>query len=103
MGKELPQFLNGLTKLVTESRRNVMPENNDPGVQTVLDNMETIVSSEGGSLDFISLDDSNLVVRYNKGINEECPECVPNHEMVKMMITGSLGIYAPHVTKVNLL
>ena len=80
-----------------------MPENNDLGVQTVLDNMETIVSSEGGSLDFISLDDSNLVVRYNKGTNEECPECVPDHEMVRMMITSSLGIYAPHVIGVNLL
>ena len=34
-----------------------MPINtDDPGVKTVLDNMETIVSAEGGSLDIVSLD-----------------------------------------------
>ena len=52
----------------------------DPGVQTVLENMETIVASEGGTLNFISLDGDTLSVEYIKGINEECPECVPDHE-----------------------
>ena len=75
----------------------------DPGVQTVLENMETIVASEGGTLNFISLAGDTLSVEYIKGVNEECPECVPDHEMVRMMITSSLGIYAPHVTGVNLL
>ena len=55
---------------------------NDAGVQTVLDNMETIVASEGGSLDLVSLDQNQLTVKYNKGVNEECPECVPDHDMV---------------------
>ncbi|MDC0034944.1 NifU family protein [Chloroflexi bacterium] len=76
---------------------------NDPGVQTVLDNMETIVASEGGSLDIVSLEENQLTVKYNKGINEECPECVPDHAMVKMMIENSLGIYAPHVSLTELL
>ena len=76
---------------------------NDPGVQTVLDNMETIVASEGGSLDIVSLEENQLTVKYNKGINEECPECVPDHTMVKMMIENSLGIYAPHVSLTELL
>ncbi|MBI49846.1 MAG: hypothetical protein CL781_00740 [Chloroflexi bacterium] len=74
----------------------------DPGVQTVLDNMETIVASEGGTLNFISLEDQTLSVEYVKGINEECPECVPDHAMVKMMMESSLSIYAPHVTDVDL-
>ena len=75
----------------------------DPGVKTVLDNMETIVAAEGGSLDIVSLDENQLLVKYNKGINEECPECVPDHEMVKMMIENSLAIYAPHISLSDLL
>ena len=76
---------------------------NDAGVQTVLDNMETIVASEGGSLDLVSLDQNQLTVKYNKGVNEECPVCVPDHDMVKMMIENSLTIYAPHVSLSDLL
>ena len=79
-----------------------MSGNNDPGVQTVLENMETIVASEGGTLQFLSLDDGSLSVKYIKGVNEECPECVPDHAMVKMMMENSLSIYAPHVLTVDL-
>ena len=79
-----------------------MSENNDLGVQTVLENMETIVASEGGSLQFLSLDDGSLSVKYIKGVNEECPECVPDHAMVKMMMENSLSIYAPHIVTVDL-
>ena len=74
-----------------------MSENNDLGVQTVLENMETIVASEGGTLQFRSLS-----VKYIKGVNEECPECVPDHAMVKMMMENSLSIYAPHIVTVDL-
>lgn len=79
-----------------------MSDNNDLGVQTVLENMETIVASEGGTLQFLSLDDGSLSVKYIKGVNEECPECVPDHAMVKMMMENSLSIYAPHVLTVDL-
>ena len=79
-----------------------MSENNDLGVQTVLENMETIVAAEGGTLQFLSLDDGSLSVKYIKGVNEECPECVPDHAMVKMMMENSLSIYAPHIVTVDL-
>ncbi|MEC7883997.1 MAG: hypothetical protein VYD55_00550 [Chloroflexota bacterium] len=79
-----------------------MTQSTDAGVQTVLENMETIVASEGGSLEFISLEDSQLVVKYIKGVNEECPECVPDHTMVQMLMESSLTIYAPHVSSVEL-
>ena len=75
-----------------------MTQSTDSGVQTVLENMETIVASEGGSLEFISLEDAQLVVKYIKGVNEECPECVPDHTMVQMLMESSLTIYAPHVS-----
>ena len=79
-----------------------MPQSTDAGVQTVLENMETIVASEGGSLEFISFEDAQLVVKYIKGVNEECPECVPDHTMVQMLMESSLTIYAPHVSSVEL-
>ena len=79
-----------------------MNGNSDLGVQTVLENMETIVASEGGTLQFLSLDDGSLSVKYIKGVNEECPECVPDHAMVKMMMENSLSIYAPHIVTVDL-
>ena len=76
--------------------------NVDPGVQVVLDNMQTVVATEGGSLEFMELRDGRLAVRYNKGYNEECPECVPDHDMVRRMMQTSLSIYAPHVKEVEL-
>ena len=79
-----------------------MSENNVLGVQSVLENMETIVASEGGTLQFLSVDDGSLSVKYIKGVNEECPECVPDHAMVKMMMENSLSIYAPHIVTVDL-
>ena len=75
---------------------------NDTGVKTVLENIEVIVASEGGALEFISLEDSQLIVKYIKGVNEECPECVPDHEMVQMLMENSLTIYAPHVSSVEI-
>ena len=75
----------------------------DAGVQFVLDNMQTIVASEGGSLEFLGLRDGRLEVRYNKGHNEECPECVPDHDTVLQMMKASLGIHVPSVTEVALL
>ena len=75
---------------------------NDTGVKTVLENMEVIVASAGGALEFISLEDSQLIVKYIKGVNEECPECVPDHEMVQMLMENSLTIYAPHVSSVEI-
>ena len=79
-----------------------MTQSTDAGVQTVLENMETIVASEGGSLEFISFEDAQLVVKYIKGVNEECPECVPDHTMVQMLMESSLTKYAPHVSSVEL-
>jgi len=81
-----------------------MTTNNiDTGIKTVLDNIHTIVASEGGSLEFIDLTGGRLTVRYTPGYNEECPECVPASDMVRTIMKTSLGIYAPHVTDVKLL
>ena len=75
----------------------------DQGVQTVLELFGTIVGAEGGSLELVDLSEGRLTVRYNEGTNEECPECVPSHEMVQQMMESSLKIHAPSVAELDLL
>ena len=65
----------------------------DPAVQLVLDNMQIIVGSESGSLEVVDVSDGRFAVKYNEGRNDECPECVPTHDMVHEMMTASLGNY----------
>ena len=75
----------------------------DPGVQAILDNIQVIVASEGGSLEFVDLQGDRLTVKYHKGVNEECPECVPDHELVETLLRSSMTNFAPHVTDLELL
>tara|TARA_B100001245_G_C22789895_1_gene381081 strand:- start:274 stop:573 length:300 start_codon:yes stop_codon:yes gene_type:complete len=75
----------------------------DQGVQKVIDLFGVIVGAEGGNLEVISLSAERLTVRYTEGHNEECPECVPSHEMVQQMMEESLKIHAPTVTDLDLL
>jgi len=77
--------------------------NLDAAVQLVVDNVRTIVGSEGGSLEVMELRDGRLSVRYAEGRNDECPECVPTHEMVHRLMTASLQVHAPHVRELTLL
>lgn len=73
----------------------------DTSVDFVLEQIETMVASEGGSLDVVSLDEGSLKVKYTPGVNEECPECVPTLEMVTMFLNASLRIHAPYVQDVE--
>ena len=73
----------------------------DQGVDFVLEQIETMVASEGGSLDLVSLEYGALKIKYTPGVNEECPECVPTLDMVTQFLTASLGIHAPHITEVT--
>ena len=73
------------------------------GVTTVISLMGAIVGSEGGTLELVDLSGDKLTVRYNEGTNEECPECVPSHEMVQQMLLASLKVHAPDVSEVELL
>jgi hypothetical protein len=73
----------------------------DTSVDFVLEQIQTMVASEGGTLGVPILDGNSLKVQYSPGINEECPECVPTLEMVTQFLTVSLGIHAPHVTNIE--
>ena len=75
----------------------------DPGIKSVLDNVQTVVATGGGgSVEFLELRDGRLSVRYNEGRNEECQECVPDHDLVQQMMESSLGVYAPYVKELEL-
>ena len=74
---------------------------NNTQVDFVLEQIEKLVASEGGKLDSVSLDGNNLKVKYTPGVNEECPECVPTHDMVTQFLTASLNIHAPHVNDIE--
>ncbi|MDA1298015.1 MAG: hypothetical protein O3B04_08475 [Chloroflexi bacterium] len=73
----------------------------DARVDFVLEQIETMVASEAGTLDVVSMGEDSLKVRYTPGVNEECPECVPTLDMVRQFLTASLGIHAPHITGVE--
>ena len=74
---------------------------NNSQVDFVLEQIEKLVASEGGTLDSVSLDGNNLKVKYTPGVNEESPECVPTHNMVNQFLTASLNIHAPHVNDIE--
>ena len=46
----------------------------DAKVKFVIDNIQGVVSSEGGSVEFVGMSAGKLTVRNNKGRNDECPE-----------------------------
>ena len=75
----------------------------DQAINSVLENIGTMVASEGGSLELLELDESSMKVKYIAGTNEECPECVPDHELVELMMKSSLSTYAPHIRDFELI
>ena len=73
----------------------------DPAIQSVLDNIQTIAASEGGSVKLIESKGGKLTVEYTPGVNEDCPECVPDHDLIGMMLKSSVGVLAPYISEVE--
>ncbi len=73
----------------------------DPAIDFVLEQIETMVASEGGSLALVEASENRLTVRYTPGVNKECPECVPTHEQVSLFLQASLKIHAPGIKAVE--
>ena len=48
-------------------------------------------------MELVEFLEGKLTIRYEKGVNEECPECVPDHTMVQHLMVASLNVHAPHV------
>ncbi len=79
----------------------IVQSTSDTSVDFVLEQIETMVASEGGTLDVVSVSGDSLNIKYTPGVNEECPECVPTLEMVTQFLTASLGIHAAHIQNVE--
>ena len=75
--------------------------NVDPGLQSVLDNVQVIAASEGGSILFVESRGGKLTVEYTPGVNEDCPECVPTHDLIEMMLKTSVNVLAPYISEVE--
>ena len=73
----------------------------DPAIQSVLDNIQVIAASEGGSVEFVDSKGGKLTVEYTPGVNEDCPECVPDHDLIGMMLKSSVGVLAPYIAEVE--
>ena len=72
------------------------------GVSFVLENMETILRTDGGALEILGLDQGVLKLRYTPGVNEECPECVFSPEGLRELLIESLKLHAPDVADVEM-
>lgn len=73
----------------------------DAKVDYVLELIETMVASEGGTINAPLIEGESLKVEYTHGVNEECPECVPTIDMVRQFLTVSIGIHAAHITDIE--
>ena len=78
-----------------------MTTNTDPGIDNILRNVQVVAASEGGSIEFIEATGGKLVIEYTPGVNEECPECVPTHDLIKMMMKTSVSVHAPYITDIE--
>ena len=74
----------------------------DEQVEKVLGLFRQILSTDGGKLDLVSVEDGTAKLRYTPGHNEECPECVLTPESLQAMIQESMQVHAPHIIKVEL-
>ena len=74
----------------------------DEKVDYVLEQIETRVASEGGTLNEPLVDGNSLKIEYTPGVNEECPECVPTIDMVRQFLTASIAIHAAHITDIEI-
>ena len=85
----------------THQEQQQMITNVDPGLQSVLDNVQVIAASEGGSIRFVESRGGKLTVEYTPGVNEDCPECVPTHDLIEMMLKTSVNVLAPYISEVE--
>ena len=86
---------------ITKGIQEMVQSTSDTSVDFVLEQIQAMVASEGGTLSEPALDGNSLKVTYTPGVNEECPECVPTHDMVVQFLTASLGIHAPGITEIE--
>ncbi len=74
----------------------------NPMIQAVVENVNTILAADGGSVAVKEQRGSTLVLSYKQGMSKDCPECVLSDESVLALIQESLALQAPFITDVQL-
>jgi len=75
------------------------------GVLSVIQTVNNIVRSDGKHVQFESYEPGKgaVIVRYASGKNDDCPECVPARERVRLFLSESLLRHGPAITNVRVM
>ena len=67
----------------------------NPMIKAVVDQVNSLLAADGGSLAVEEQRGDTLVLRYKQGMSADCPECVLSDESVLMLVQESLALRAP--------
>ncbi len=73
----------------------------DALAEFVVNEAKAFVVSDGGDVELIDVRGSTACVRYRKGHNPLCVECVLSADALRDFLTEMFGEKAPHITRVE--
>jgi Fe-S cluster biogenesis protein NfuA len=74
----------------------------NPVIRAVVDQVNSILTADGGSLAVEEQRGGTLVLRSTQGMSGDCPECALSDESVPMLVRESLALRAPFIGNVQL-
>ena len=75
----------------------------DERVDMVLDTVRTLTrDNDGVVIEPLDFEDGVLRIKYDEGVNEDCPECVMPPDAFREMVERMCSVQAPHVASVVL-
>ena len=76
----------------------------DEKVNMVINTVKmTTRDNEGVIIETVGLDEGILTIRYFKGTNVDCPECVLEPDSFKDMVKQMCKVQAPYIVDVEIL
>ncbi len=73
----------------------------DSGVELILSLFGEMVASDGGKITLIGHTGNTLKVKYSPGQNYECADCVISPGQLQELLSESVKVHAPYITKVE--
>ena len=75
----------------------------DARVDMVLNTVRTLTrDNDGIVIEPLDFEDGVLRIKYDEGVNEDCPECVMPPDSFREMVERMCRVQAPHVASVVL-
>ena len=75
----------------------------DARVDMVLNTVRTLTrDNDGVVIEPLDFEDGVLRIKYDEGVNEDCPECVMPPDSFREMVERMCSVQAPHVASVVL-